>query len=359
MLCRTTTLVHRGSGVAVTTPLLVPSFSSKGFSRSSRIRGPDRDGFRTLLHQTVASTSEFLDRYYLISAFDVFYGHLPPATEITRSPELIFLDSGGYEIADYQDLSEIEEIPGSDKPWASSHLLQVLDSWPDELPAVFVSFDHPNIRKPFKEQVADARALFRGREKHLKTFLLKPETTKQETLQDALNAAIANVSELSTFDIVGVTEWEIGSSILDRMENIARLRIAMDSKRLSHIPLHVFGALDPLSTVLYFLSGAEIFDGLTWLRYAYDDARCVYRHNHAALSYPLNTPIKKGRSLMLAQNYYYLQQLELDLRDFVSTREFSKLQPFDTIFRPLQSTLGTFLKDASDTLNTKLNRRAE
>lgn len=357
MLCRTTTLVHRHSGVQLTTPLLVPSFSSKGFSRSSRIKKADRDGFRSMLHQTLASASEFLDRYYLVSAFDIHYGHLPPPQEIIRRPEIIFVDSGGYEVSEYQDLSETEETPGSDKAWELSLLTKVLDGWPDELPAVFVSYDHPKVRKPFKEQVHDARALFRGRDKHLRSFLLKPETEDQETLEEALRSTIANVDDLATFDVVGVTEWELGSSLLQRMENIGRLRLAMDGKRLEHIPLHIFGALDPLSTVLYFLAGAEIFDGLTWLRYAYHDARCVYRNNHSALSYPLTTSNRKSRSFMLAANYYYLQQLELDLRDFCSTGNFSKLQPFEDKFRPLESNLGKFFERAVDTLDTKLNRR--
>ena len=36
------------------------------------------------------------------------------------------------------------------------------------------------------------------------------------------------------------------------------------------IPIHVFGSLDPLISPIYWLAGAEIFDGLTWINMAYD-----------------------------------------------------------------------------------------
>ncbi len=49
------------------------------------------------------------------------------------------------------------------------------------------------------------------------------------------------------------------------MQNIAKLRKALDKAGLN-IPLHVFGSLDTVTTPLYFLAGADIFDGLTWLR---------------------------------------------------------------------------------------------
>ena len=77
---------------------------------------------------------------------------------------------------------------------------------------------------------------------------------------------------LRTFDIVGVTEREIGESIHDRLVNIARLRKSLNAAEVT-IPIHVFGGLDPLLTPLYFAAGAEIFDGLGWLRYAYQGRR--------------------------------------------------------------------------------------
>lgn len=356
MFCRTQTLVHRGSGVRIQTPLMVPSFSSKGFARSSRVQRNKKrkDGYRSLLHKTLVSTTEFITESFLISAFDIARGHLPPPGELERFPNLIFLDSGGYEISDYQDLSEIDEPVPVDKKWNVSDLKKIHDAWPHEIPAAFISFDHPKLRRPFKSQVEEARKLFHGQKQHFRTFLLKPESKSQTTLRDTLKSVLKNIKLLKYFDIVGVTEWEIGGNMLERMANIAKLRLAMDEMKLRHIPLHIFGALDPLSTVLYFMAGAEIFDGLTWLRYAYCDARCVYRHNQAALAFALETSDESARMQIIVRNYYYLKQLEQQLKDFAATGNFDKLRSFSGQLPPIDSNVTDFFRRAADSMKTKI-----
>jgi hypothetical protein len=333
---------------------MVPSFSSKGFSRSSRINRAKRDGYRSLLHKTLVSATEFITDCFLISAFDVARGHLPPPTELLRFPSIIFLDSGGYEISEYQDLSEIEEPATADKKWGVADLKKIHDAWPDEIPAAFISFDHPKLRVPFKAQVDAARQLFRGRKQHLRSFLLKPENSKHTTLRETLRSVLKAPHHLKHFDIVGVTEWEIGSNMLERMTNIGRLRQAMDAAKLRRIPLHIFGALDPLSTVLYFMAGAEIFDGLTWLRYAYDDARCVYRHNQAALAVALDTNDELVRSQIIVSNYYYLRNLELQMKNFATSGDFETLQPFSGQLKPLDNSMTDFFRRAADTMKTRM-----
>ena len=52
------------------------------------------------------------------------------------------------------------------------------------------------------------------------------------------------------------------------MKNIAQIRRALDGVGLD-TPLHVFGSLDTVTTPMYFMAGADIFDGLTWLRFAF------------------------------------------------------------------------------------------
>src|SRR5690606_32377632 len=128
-----------------------------------------------------------------------------------------------------------------------------------------------------------------------------PQTSEESTLDDTLKSAIAHVEELGSFDIVGVTEKELGRSMLDRMVNVAKLRLAMDEAEL-RIPIHVFGALDPLSASLYYISGAEIFDGLTWIRYAYENGRCVYMHNLGALKYGIHTSNDLVKSRAISEN---------------------------------------------------------
>src|SRR5437016_10206472 len=96
VLARSTTITHP-LGTKITTPLLIPSFSSRGFR--SRQSGEKEVG------KLFNASKEQLTESMLISAYDLFHKHLkPPARGLTN---ITFVDSGGYEIADYQDLSEI------------------------------------------------------------------------------------------------------------------------------------------------------------------------------------------------------------------------------------------------------------
>jgi queuine/archaeosine tRNA-ribosyltransferase len=336
MLARTSMLRHKVTGATFQTPLLVPSFSSKGF-------GHDPDGVSEI-GKILETTAEFLTDSYLISAYDLKRGHLPPIAKLPCRPDILFLDSGGYEVSRERDFSAVEEQQPENETWTVKDLLSVLDELPKEVATVLVSYDHPKERKPFQEQIRAARKLFKGRDHHLLTFLIKPEKPTQTTLDDALRAAMAHAEELGSFDIIGVTEKELGASLLERMVRIAKLRTVLDEANLK-APIHVFGALDPLGTCLYFLAGAEIFDGLTWIRYAYSEGMCVYVHNAGALKLGLYVQDRLVRTRTLANNIYFLQELQQRMREFEATKDFSKLGQH-----------GKFLEAALDSLNTRLNK---
>jgi hypothetical protein len=121
--------------------------------------------------------------------------------------------------------------------------------------------------------------------------------------------------------MIGITEKEIGNSILSRMMNVARLRKALD-RHYPDMPIHVFGSLDTISTYLFFLAGADIFDGLTWLRYAFSEGDTIYRHSFGALKLPINvnSDIVEGRCW--SNNYQYMQQMRLNMVKFVNDQNF-------------------------------------
>ncbi len=338
MFARSTTIRHRSSGVALQTPLLIPSFSSKGFARSKK------DG-KSEIGKILAASGEFLIEAYLISAYDIHYGNLPAPDDFPFTPEIIFLDSGGYEISTDRDYSSVIDPLPAPEPWDSSMLQSVLADWPDELPLVMVSYDHHKERKPIAEQVSAARKLFQNFQQHVHLLLIKPETTTQELLDDTLKSVVADAAQLSCFDIIGVTEKELGRTMLNRMVQIARLRLALDEADVT-APIHVFGALDPLSVCLYYISGAEIFDGLTWIRYGYNGGCCMYTHNHGVLQYGLDVRDDLVKSRAMAENYYSLQGLQRRLREFEATGKWEKLAPHEEL-----------LENAHDSLATRLKRR--
>lgn len=338
MLCRTSAITHRTSGVALSTPLLVPSFSSKGFAT------PSLDG-RSEIAQIFETTAEFITEASLISAYDIFYEHLPSPSDMPFTPDLLFVDSGGYEISGDYGYSATSRPFHYPQEWTSENLQSVVDSWPSHIPAVFVNYDHPTQRRPFDDQLASALAFFAEVPTHLRLFLLKPETRDQQFLTKTLTAAIGRPTDLARFDIIGITEKELGPSMIQRMSQLARLRLSLDEADV-HTPIHVFGALDPVSVCLYYISGAEIFDGLSWLRYGYKDGLATYTHNLGAVQYGLHVRDDLVRTRAMADNYYALQALQQRMLEFQATGDFTKLSPHATL-----------TSDAFDSLKTRLKGR--
>lgn len=99
MLAKRRTLKLNGVEIE-RTPLLVPSFSSKGFPEVDKI---------------IKYSSELIDGITLVSAYDLHYGKVSPPFDFSS---LIFLDSGGYEASKDTDLSDFGDKEHLPKPWS-------------------------------------------------------------------------------------------------------------------------------------------------------------------------------------------------------------------------------------------------
>lgn len=309
--------VRLPGGGAIETPILIPSFSSKGF----RI---DKDG-SSEVRDLLEFTSEWLTDSMLISAYDVHYGHLPKPDEMTMAPEFTVVDSGGYEARVDHDLSTSVHVPHAPREWSEALLDSVLQTWPKRFAAAFVTYDDPSERHPFAAQLEAARSFVARYPGQLHTILLKPETDTQKYLSKTLQQACMSAGELAAFDFIGVTEKELGPSMLERMCELAKLRLALDDAGVPK-PIHVFGALDPLTSSLYFLAGAEVFDGLTWLRYAYRDGLCVYQGNNGVLKIGTDRRDDRVRAQTVTENVHYLLTLRAEMRKFTLDEDFSQFK---------------------------------
>src|SRR5215207_1070882 len=98
MLAKRRTL-RVGNAPAVSTPLLLPSFSSKGFPKVSGI---------------LKAMEEYISDEVLVSAYDVHYSALTPPFDFAST---IFLDSGGYEASKDAELSETFEREHLAQAW--------------------------------------------------------------------------------------------------------------------------------------------------------------------------------------------------------------------------------------------------
>lgn len=336
MLFRTSKLLHPASSTSLRTPLLVPSFSSKAF-------GFSHDG-QPEVHLVLDLCREFITSTCLISAYDVYYNYIPAPEDLGITVDLMFLDSGGYEVSEDRDLSAVDKPVHRPNDWDLQKLDAIASRWPEAIPAVFVSYDHSNERNPVPEQLRGAKGFLHRHPNHLHLFLLKPQSPQELTLGPALQALSEHTGDLAGFQLLGVTEKELGFSVLERMVRIARLRQVLDAAGLS-IPIHVFGALDPLSVALYYVAGAEVFDGLTWARYAYNSGQCVYIHNNAALNYGIEIQDDELRVRTMVDNLRCLEQLERSLRRLGETRDWKHL-----------STHREFVERAAERLQSELGR---
>jgi hypothetical protein len=266
--------------------------------------------------------SEFITTGILISAYDVHY-RLISQNRITF-PGLILLDSGGYEARIEHDLSETYMRPYTPESWPYRYYRRVLRDWRVKVPTIVVSYDTPYRFLSLKEQFTKASEI-KGDYPHLLLdFLIKPE---EKGAHVPMEKVIQHVEHLRGYDIVGFTDVELDDSVFGRMTKIARLRRAMDSVGVK-APIHIFGSLDALNTALYFIAGAEVFDGLTWLRFGYHDGCTLSAQNYGVLREAdgIRRNLDDQYYDMWKNNYYYLEDLRTQMVNYVAKNDISQFQ---------------------------------
>ncbi|OKO69270.1 hypothetical protein AC629_41440, partial [Bradyrhizobium sp. NAS80.1] len=153
-------LIRLGNGTELKIPILLPSFSSKGFPKVQKI---------------LKASEEYISDEVLVSAYDISHGLLLPQLDFASA---IFLDSGGYEASKDSDLSEIYEGDYSPRDWSPEKYDDVIRNWSSISPTIFISFDHPKYRIDTKDQIERARKLAIPSGEHARAILFKPEGEK-------------------------------------------------------------------------------------------------------------------------------------------------------------------------------------
>jgi hypothetical protein len=282
--------IRFGTGTAIETPLLVPSISSRGFGFTKT----DGDGVLSeAAGFMLAGARHLADRELLLSAYDIHYEYLADVAALReadtespyRLPRVLFVDSGLYEWRRGPALG----IPDAARPrdWNAQLLAETLDALDPRLAVIAVNYDRGGAdtdgeRVTFAEQISAAQRFFHDRHRSFGSdCLLKPERAREPFRVDALNDSTA--AQLDAFSIVGVAEKDLGQTLIERLIVVSKLRDTLTRAGLD-LPIHVFGALDPLYTPLYFAAGADIFDGLGWLRYHYhEDGVGMYKESPTVL----------------------------------------------------------------------------
>jgi hypothetical protein len=309
-----------GSTVAATGPLVVPSYSSKALARIS-------------VSTTLENTAEFIAGAVLISAYDIRYHGVDPSR---FKVQLIIVDSGGYEtLVDEEGRLRGGNADHASFPWSPELHAETLAGIDVTSPVVAVSYDRTQLT--IEDQIV---AAYEASDPRLgSAFLLKPRIGERLTVDSIAEHA----RSLGLFDIVGVTEKEAGDTFFDF---VARLRALLDANDV-HKPIHVFGGLDPFMTPLYFLAGADIVDGLTWLRMAFSDTGARYLPAHAAMTDPM-ARLEEAEWRIRRTNFRRVVDMQTSIRRFLRNGDYDELsakKEVSMVIRDLHLQLLQSLKD--------------
>lgn len=324
MLARRRAIQHPTAG-RIDLPLLVPAFSSKGFA----LRGTGNGKKRRFYSEVAYELDEFAKRQQrsvLVSAFDIFHGrfHAPELPRFTpqrylRNSALVFLDSGGYELSDDFDSSEPRIFPHQASTFTKDDYLAVLEAFAKPKtppPLVIANYDHSNIGKPIAEQIREARELFRQYPSFATDFILKPWKRDQSHI-DPADLSDNDIGDLAGFDIIGVAEKDLSRNLFEKIRRIATLRRRLDQQQIA-TPIHIWGGLEPLATPLFFFAGAEIFDGISWLRYAFRNGVGIIRETYSVVSsLGITAPSKTNHFHASIENLVALTNLTIALEQWV------------------------------------------
>ena len=314
---RDTTFSHP-LGSVIDLPLLVPSFSSKGFAFFTEGRSNPKKTF-SFVTNALEDFGRYLTESYLLSAYDIHHKHFRRPNRFFSDTALIFLDSGGYELSSEFDSSEPKLIPIRKLNFIRDDYVNTLGALykkHSENPFVITNFDWGTKNQSFEIQIQDARTIFSKHPCWASNFLLKPHTAKGTVIH--IDNVVPVIDELCGFNVIGVTEKELGKNLIDRLKLITKLRLELN-KRSIRAPIHIWGGLDPLITPLYFFAGADIFDGISWLRYIYHDSVAVNRESYPVLSGILKLSNDHSIALAINDNLKVLQGLATNLRAFASS----------------------------------------
>lgn len=283
-------------------PLFIYSYSSKGFP----------DVIERLEHSLPHVPS------YLLSLYDYEY-IFPSGLILAEDSRIRIWDSGGYETAICPTCSNSVSF----KKWDENTYIQTANRIPWNGHDVLVSYDTPYESISVKQQLERALHLYtKVKGTYTKDLLIHvPNNMDPYVLAETLKPYA------SEFHVLGLTEKEIAPTWAHGAYFINRLRAALsvfDMER--YIPIHVFGCFDLKTMIRFALAGADIFDGLTWLRYLFLNGKTLYRRE-IEYAVPIEQLLTANTELsMILHNLQDMEQARSDLTYAIHANDMETLE---------------------------------
>jgi hypothetical protein len=295
-------------GVTVQTPVLIPSTTSRGM--------PYSPAGVSSVNEMLELVDGHLGTAILFSAFDLYHGTLPITSGLfsddsspeTLFPPLVVVDSGGYETQTEWESGFVPLAEPVPRRYGYEDYVEVTKRLRQRPGLLVVSYDGPDQpASPYDQQIKYA---FDSEASNFAlNLLLKPSTGRKHDWEELSPVA----GDLQPAAVIGVTVPELGNTLTERLMSLWQLRELLDKAGIT-APIHVFGCLDPLLTPLYFAFGGELFDGLSWLRYAYHEGMSVHIDQAALLEDQLDQDPKYLRAYRLLANLQYLEESQAKMR---------------------------------------------
>lgn len=281
------------------TPILVPSFSSN-ISYFEQ---------KTKLQELYDGLKESTPYTSLISAYDLHTEKL--SYDSIKYSDLTFIDSGNYEYMNKEN---------NESEWHFEHYKTVLKKLQPTSTICIISFDE---YRRYKDQIRNAEVLFEQYPDALHDFLLKPEQDPKdinEYIWD-FGEIKQNIDNINNFDIIGVTDKDLGFNLLERCQNLISLRELLGTEK----PIHLFGCDDPQTVLLYNIIGADIFDGTAWTRFYFWRGHAVYLKQYSLITGSWTDRIGFNNITAISKNLERMRRFQSALHQFINTLNFDLL----------------------------------
>ena len=151
--------------------------------------------------------------------------------------------------------------PPGNVPWSRDDYFEIAADVDEAANGILVNYDG---YEPLEQQIRRAAEDFFASAPYGKR--LSVETESPARLVNMARVA-KYVDELAQIRHNRHCAREVGGSLTQRCRTVMTLRDTLDDADIN-MPVHVFGAITPLEVLTYFFCGADVFDGLNWLRLA-------------------------------------------------------------------------------------------
>ena len=207
---------------------------------------------------------------YLVSAYDIAKSedpdHFIKLVRSSRPQMQVLLDSGIYE---RKWLHREKTDSEKRKIWQPKDYYEWAQQTPFDTCFPYDEFRvyGENASEAAKKLAADISG---GRDK-LGTPALYPivhpkNLRKGEFNEDFISfcAEVALAMPSSRSGMLAVPERDLGGEIYEVAANIRKIRLSLNKRLKRYCPLHILGAGNPLSILVYSVCGADSYDGIDW-----------------------------------------------------------------------------------------------